>query len=662
MTTFGPTSGVTKTQLLDHIVSNMTADGHWSILHDHRNISRVPTASDFFPIAPKRLGETETSLSLAAPSASTSRRRPGTIVKHSGAFYLYYMQGASDAANPAPYISRGISTDGTTFSSGGSTTFNSNPYGFTISPIRMHDGNFWSFYMVRESATILRMYANGSADPPNPSSFPTPGGSSPYVDRPGNPDQAAMQFVGRAACLYESPTSLVVALPFTTIAGQTGVQFIRSVTTPDNFTVLAQLSEADLAGSDIHGVDYMVDRGTHIDVYVTIKEISSGELRTVRVEQSDTTWASPVFNTPSFAPVIAPGVLGARAHSTVLRGADGVTIEGRILGEFEGDDLFDASTLNPGDSQPYATAMFYESLQSGVDGNPDLNGIEYEYVILESSFSANNGEGYKILVAQVNPTQAAQPTVAGITDTLPIFARPIRGGDTSTEAIERFFLEPIIPASYDPTTEDAVGPAILSVPSVGASPEETHKVWMRVTNRQVFVFSESTNGTEQMLHINVPVPRFPLVETSEVNLRNDNISVVSAGVPAATAAVYLGRNGFDETSAYDSRLDNAPYYPLLSELTYSTGLTTVNAVDNKAYAFDIALGSNVSDMATAGASSLEFVVGSYVDAKYLADNSGLVTGDEPIIEGNVYKFFRPSNFSASNQAGMISPSIAIRWS
>jgi len=185
---------------------------------------------------------------------------------------------------------------------------------------------------------------------------------------------------------------------------------------------------------------------------------------------------------------------------------------------------------------------------------------------------------------------------------------------------------------------------------------------MRVDDQQVFIFSESTDGIGQMLHANICAPILPLDTPTDSGERNDNIMVMSAGVPEATATIYLGRNGQNEGTTFDVRLNNEPYYPLASELTYSTGLADVNAVDSKDYLFNIFVGSNSASLESVGATSGEFIVGSMHDTFYLPNDSAQATGNLVTINATSYKYFKASDSSASNQSNMTQPAVVVKWS
>jgi len=641
MAIYGPNAGIPKEDVFDHIVDNMVASGSWSILHDKRAQSRVGTADGFQAISRKSLAEVNTSLTTGpAPSTADSPIRLQTVLRNNSSIHLYYANSVKGNASAGANVV--ISENGVLFGTPDSySPFNK--LGFAITHDRMTPDNRYWIYTIDANATV---HCNATNDPPVGAQFGT--NSAIRAAVVGDTGIASPKL----AVLKESGTDVVVAFPLESY-GTEKIEFIRVTGSYNNggiaAPVLGSISAPALGVASIHGVDYMIDTGSVIEIYISVVGVG-GDLKTIRAIQSDPTWAIFNITVPSLDRVYPVGTLGETAFSAPLLDANG-NVESIYISEFEGDTVVAGNR----------TDVVVRNLVEGVDSNPDFNGLQYEYVIMESTFMFNSGDGYKLFIGQPNEDQVGAPTVTGITDTLPIFMRPIRGGEVSPNAMTRFFLEPKIPVGIIAGTNDAIGPALFAIPNTAAPVEETHNIWMRVDDQQVFIFSESTDGIGQMLHANICAPILPLDTPTDSGERNDNIMVMSAGVPEATATIYLGRNGQNEGTTFDVRLNNEPYYPLASELTYSTGLADVNAVDSKDYLFNIFVGSNSASLESVGATSGEFIVGSMHDTFYLPNDSAQVTGNLVTINATSYKYFKASDSSASNQSNMTQPAVVVKW-
>jgi hypothetical protein len=99
---------------------------------------------------------------------------------------------------------------------------------------------------------------------------------------------------------------------------------------------------------------------------------------------------------------------------------------------------------------------------------------------------------------------------------------------------------------------------------------------------------------------------------------------------------------------------------LAADLSYSSLLSTENAVDGKTYAFDIVVGDNNKPLDTLGSTNLSYVVGSMFGAKFMS-NLSFLNGDSVLVEGTNYKAFKVNPGSTSNQRDTILSSLLIEW-
>lgn len=299
----------------------------------------------------------------------------------------------------------------------------------------------------------------------------------------------------------------------------------------------------------------------------------------------------------------------------------------------------------------------------GVDGNKDYNDLEYEYVVFKSDYTVGSGNGYYFILLQPNTAQVSPPSVIGITDRKPIFLRPIRKWDMSTNQPLRFLFDPIIPSSKDPTTIDALGPCIFSIPDPTDSPSETHKMWLKVNDRQVFIFTETSGGnsgiSSQYLHYNVLNTVIPLDNSNPV-FANDNVLASSAGDTNNKASIIVGKNGRDELN--DVRLTGNSYYPLVAQVSYSSVLQGQNSVDNKSYSFPLyAVSDAVIDLDGTPSPSLDYMAGTSYQTLSYSNFGSMLTGDTVTFGSDTYKVFRAKPSPSAKLSSDTPDDLLVLW-
>lgn len=673
MTTYGPDSGIAKDALFDHIVNKIdaTRSGNstgWDIIRDCRSATRpsagTPTPAGFNSIGRKSKVYAPANIEVATGSGNWEIIH--TIHKN----YLsnvYYAQ-------VTRMIGGTRSVGFRTSSDGGATWGAFNAY--TNSTFY---GNFVSF-----SSNSGKYVVSGQPDENNGSystlflinnGFLTEGGVisrgqagvlgySKPEDRTSQPPYVNFTSVGELASEFQSPyayTTVKANLDsnyrnyFFVVTGVTNdnLRVFRVLNSFTAITYIGNISAASLGVTAIYGVDYIVDKGTHHEMYISV--LHSGVYKTIKAKTASSGVAA--FDTLTGITVLSyDNQVGSDLPydkdylmSSVLQGYD-YSVEPTVL-------------LATTQTDATGTKVYSRALDGGVDSNPDYNNLQYEYVVFKSTYSPAVGNGYYMMLLQQNPEQVSPPTVAGITDKKPIFLRALRYWNESTNVPTKFLFDPIIPSGIDPTTIDLLGPALLTVPNPADSPSETHKVWLKVNSKQMFVFTETSGGlsgvTSQYLHYNVLDLVIPLDE-SDPTVANDNVCFSAAGSTSGKATLFLGRNGLPEV--LDVRNTGIATYPLGAQVSYSSILNVQNAVDNKDYSFPVYVIAEAAPLLTSASSkTLEYVAGSLYQTLSYSSVTGLNTGDNVTIGADTYKIFKASAAPSANLTSDTSDAVAVLW-
>lgn len=664
MTTTGPITGVTKDDLFDEIVDAIDGNG-WNILFDGRSPVRIPGADGPDPIFrrtrnPLRTNELDSGSGRVRTTLSQviwdDANDTMHVIKADAAnasdtdtLQIYaYTSSDGGLTYGAP-----VSLSSTLYNFNRGTGVGSSPSSPVASPRRMADGYFW----------IIRIQGGGGSTLQMEKSL------VPYVEgismtaRTGsghlNANVGHMDLANHVFSFCPASNKVVYFLPIRQSGVSGSHQINRISLTGTVFeTVVTNISTAGTAGTfataatlgldALYGVSCIEDKGSYYDVYFEAEVPSVGR-RLVRVRETSHNLDSPVWDAGN--KVVLTDWM---AHTDMLY---------CFSYALKGDNSIKARFVVDGQptTNTFQNAETYilQETNSAVAGIPDYHGLNYEYVVFESDYTYNSGNGYKFIMLRQDPNQSSPPTVTGITDKKPIFIRPLRDW-TSPQALERFHFDPIIPTGTISGTSDQTGPCLFAVPDITASPVETHKLWVKATQHQVFIFSESTELTGQFLHVNIATPIATPNASATTAEKNDNIVVSGGGAAGGYGCIALGFNGYPEADLVDLRGDDEPYYPPCAELTDSQVLTAENTVDEKVYAYDIVVGSNDAPLSDVAAPGSTFIIGTLYETKYLSASSGMSSGDTLTEGSDTYKFFDVTAVS-DDFAGTVVKKIAVKW-
>lgn len=649
MPVFGPTSGVTKEDLFNHLVEAIdeTLSGEstgWDIEYDARGEDFTPFGRIQEGLNPTELTKKNYTTFPTAGSSVNFDPYPVTVLEYQGQKYLFVrMTNSGDAA--LDRLGYAISQDdGFSYGEAQEIGYYEGAHESTVLAQVAFAGDpdpgyLW-VHVFRNNTNVFVTKSRTPLSSPNvdgvtavlTGTTTTGGKSFSVVDDEGD---------GKINTFIPRGSGAAVALLQTTWAAYNN--------TPSNSLVNQNaVTAAGIGVTAIQGVDYVWFDSVAGKYRMRLSVVYSGTNRTIELISNTATLASTSW-----------AVVNADFNDRLV--SDGDDYNWHSAAYVPTTSATPTAKVQRGEASDLSSNVIYTfSETGGVDANPDFQGLEYEYVVFKSQHTANNGEGYRFVLLQLNPEQSSPPTVTGITDTLPIFARPVQnfsGGQPS-----KFFFDPIIPTSEIAGTYDALAPAIFTVPDVSADPEETHRVWVKASPRQVFVCAESTNGTRQFLHVNILEPIRALQETTNVEQRNDNITISSGGVDGAYGAVYLGRNGATESDTTNIRNDARPYYPRGFELSYSSTLDAPNTVDGKEYNFDIVMANNDSDFDTTASASYLYPAGKLYDSAFPSYIGEKETGDIVEYLSDDFMYFNMTAPTADIHAGSVIKDILIRWS
>ena len=675
MTVSGPVSGISKVNLFDTIVDTIAGAGTgWSLAYDTR-VSGI----GFQPITRKSSLPLTSDLSTKYPPADGYDQKMSLANEDtSGSLFIQANGASSDGAVPTnDQMYLYTSSDGVTFSSGTqpSTAFTAadNREPTAVSHRPMGDDNKYISVALKWNGIAFVVNVSENATGPYISASVNDIIANQTVSVTGNPsgspssrtaDRTLYSCYSYCPDKYTMYTfhhylvggSLDCVLAFKwTIVGNAG-----NITQSGNPIHL--FSSTSLAADKLFGVVGIEPSGANLDLLVNVG--MGGVTKVIRLRSDGAephlaNW-SVVDTTPQELTYGLPNSEPINSFRIVLDGSATSTGQPkRIL----------ANTVATGSSSDTTgifsdtgenSSTYTKGFEGGVSGNPDYFGREYEYAIFESDYTLNGGNGYFLVILQQSPQQVAPPAVTGEDDVLPIYFRLIRNFDgLNTNSIDRFIFDPVYPVGVDADAERVTAPALFSIPNIGAIPEETHKLWFKMNSRQIFIFSESTNGTSQYVHLNILDPLLP-IETTPTDVANDNVILSSGGITNQVGCIYLGKNGFDEADLADLRLDGESYYGRGFELSYSSMLTGVNQVDNKSYTFDIFVGNNASNFASPPVSDLSFLVGKMIGTKLMTSASSSNTGSDVVVEATNYKLFK-INSTADLHDDSVVKNILIEW-
>lgn len=665
MTTYGPTSGITKAALFDTVVNNIdaTLSGNptgWSLVFDGRASSRIPTSDGKSPLI---AGVSDTAqVTLNETTLGSGGTRNGfkimTLVRE-GPTYYGMISWRDGSTQQRAIVS---SIDGRTFTQLFPNTAPLN-LGKTYSsaPVYMGDGKMW-FHAAHDSGTnTMSLFADSLGGAGWTASGVTQTKTSNNgtiitgtVFSEANGRQYPTMYPykhsdTKCSFFVRGKRGATTEIWRYTLEGADYATAMTNWDTEVTTNAFQKLTDnAALSCDEVIGVVNIVDVAP--DVFdITVR------VRTGTVEKHVILRLSQPIHPATSVPY----------STTVLQSVD--IVEG--LGTTTSPDLDKSYSYTLRDSTDvltlslsYDTGFSYENttptqqISFAVSGSadssgsvPDVKGLDYEYCVLQSDYTTS-GDTYNLVLLQLDPNQVGTPTVTGMTDRNPILARLVRGFDPATLKADKFFFDPI-----DAANQVAIAPAVFTIPTVGASPEETFRYWMRVDQRQVFLYCESTNGTDQMLHVNITDKVIPYGLTHPA----DNFVATSAGALAGVGGIYLGRGGATESDTLDLRGDAKVYYPRAMETTYSTILSATNTVDGRDVQVDVFSVNNSATFGSAPSADL-FLVGRLYDTKYETNNAGLSSGDTSVILGDTYMFFRASTTADTNDDATVKE-ILVKW-
>lgn len=652
MTVYGPVTGVTKDQLFDTIINNIDASlsGNatgWSLVLDGRDTTRVPTADGVSAIKlPLDTAPTPTNITQA--NLAKNRVAPTNMFRNQATYYTIVTNRTSTITNGEPKSALLTSVDlvnwtiaANTFEHVSISGGNDQDAAYGYTPLPMDDGRNW-LHTIRTNAagvgslviTYPTTYTNetsvsGSATVTN-SNFPA-----------GQDVQGA--FGVSRALIYRKPTWYSYRHSGTKASffavNSDGSKLIRYTLEGADFA--DALNNFDTEVTPNPGQIMFTNTELAVDAILGVVDIYDVTDNSFRVVVNAISGADNVLFTYAISNPIHPVSYVDYTKSFVdseISNEQTYMVNRQLNLGIQ----FDYTVGNIISTSPSFTMKSLGAAESVGDAIPDAKGLSYEYCVLESD---NSGE--LVILAQLDPNQVSPPTVAGLTDTLPILARPVRGFDATTFRADKFFFDPI-----NTSDQVAIAPAVFTIPDVLADPEETFRYWMKVNSRQIYFYCESTNGINQSLHINI------LDKVAPYNL-TDNVLVSSAGVATGVGSVYLGRGGASESDTLNRRGDAKRYYPRAVETTYSTMLTTTNLVDNRNVSVDVFAVDNSSDFSTAPSAGL-FLAGKLYDTKYSTNNAGLTSGDTEVINGDTYTYFETTSTADVNEPTTLNK-LSIKW-
>jgi hypothetical protein len=667
MPLYGPTPGVLTGELLDSLVDmiDSTRSGNttgWSLVRDCRNPARItvgiPAPVGFVSIARKS--------SVYAPNGvqnlvSGAFEFIGNIHKSPTSNIHYTQSTRYNGSDWSVVGTFGYRTSGDSGASWGSLlSYTSNP------------GAIWTDSYTRGVASgapddatgayPTAVFRNNAVSESIVRSSGTTAGGIGYSDPVGVSGTGSFFNMGEVPSDIQKPycyTTVKSALGsnyrayFFVVTGSSNINLrvIRVLNTITGYSLIGTLTASALAVTAIYGVDYIIDKGTHHEVYLSV--LHSGTKKTIKCRTLNG---------------------GVDAFDS-LAGFTVESYDNQVETNLDFADDFMTSAVLPGNSHaatPSAllattygatdgTKSYTKAATGAVDANPDFNGLRYEYVVFESTHTSNSDKYYLILL-QPDTSQVGPPTVVPITGFKPIFARVVRKWDTTSHFPLKFFFDPVIPSGSIPGTYNAIGPALISQPVTGVPDSFTLRA--RVNSRQIFISALSSGGVSQTLHINIASPVIPLTARAASAGNNDNIVVSAAGHEAGTGVIYLGRNGFSEEDMSNVRNDGGRgYYGVGYESTYKDILDDINSVDNKDYAFKVYVIDDRTNLNTAPSPSLRYLVGEMYQTRYFPRTTGISNFSNVTVDGITYMLFRstvPGSPHVKNPA--VVKDLLIEWS